>query len=454
MKKGRISIFFLLLSIWVGHIFATQKDGNLIYFVDTANFKMLEQDKTFFQLYFYVAPSQLDFRKEEGKYIASFQIHLTLRDTLGNEVKDETWKNLVMLNTLQETKVGTPIFDVQSYLLDPGIYDLHIRVTDLNSDKYGDLSSKVRVRRFSDDRFELSDIQFAISIKRSNSKMDRYFKSGLKIMPNPTRIFGINLPIMYFYLEVYNLNYKEGGNGTYEYEICVYDENNRKVITVPKVKKPILSRTEIINNGLNVIKLATGYYILSIKVQDNTSGNVAIAQDRFQIYRPPAGPIAKLSKFPVLTEKLAQEYYDEIKYIATKDELKIYKSLNLEGKRNFLQKFWNDRDPDPNTPMNEAYQEHLRRLKYVREHFSSSLKDGLKTDMGRIYIIYGEPDEIERHLREAGYKPYEIWKYFGKQGGIEFIFADIKGTGEYELLHSTARKERKDYDWRKWIKVR
>jgi hypothetical protein len=47
-----------------------------------------------------------------------------------------------------------------------------------------------------------------------------------------------------------------------------------------------------------------------------------------------------------------------------------------------------------------------------------------------------------------------VWNYFGIQGGVEFVFVDTRGFGEYMLVHSTARNELQDSDWRRWLVIR
>jgi phosphoribosylformylglycinamidine (FGAM) synthase-like amidotransferase family enzyme len=75
--------------------------------------------------------------------------------------------------------------------------------------------------------------------------------------------------------------------------------------------------------------------------------------------------------------------------------------------------------------------EYFRRTKYANLNFSVSNKKGYLTDMGRIYVIYGHPDEVERHPFEMDEKPYVIWYYY--KNNVKVVFVDETGTGEYEL---------------------
>jgi hypothetical protein len=100
------------------------------------------------------------------------------------------------------------------------------------------------------------------------------------------------------------------------------------------------------------------------------------------------------------------------------------------------------------TLQNEFQREHLRRWNYSVQQFSRFQKgDGWKTDRGRIYILYGPPDDIERHPSDITRVAWERWHYYSREGGIEFIFADLSGFDNYVLIHSTAKGEYRDPRW-------
>ncbi len=103
---------------------------------------------------------------------------------------------------------------------------------------------------------------------------------------------------------------------------------------------------------------------------------------------------------------------DDVAYIISDQERATFKALQTDEEReHFIEQFWQRRDPTPGTPANEFKEEHYRRIAYSNEHFASFVA-GWKTDRGRIYIIYGPPDEIDSHPRGAGSTPpYEVWFY-------------------------------------------
>lgn len=153
-----------------------------------------------------------------------------------------------------------------------------------------------------------------------------------------------------------------------------------------------------------------------------------------------------------MSEKELNADFDMARYIARQEEKKAYASLkNPDGKRQYLFEFWQRQDPTPGTPVNEFRIEYQRRLQYTNDNFRSYTRPGWKTDRGRIYVLYGPPNDVERFPNNPLSYNYEIWHYDNIEGGVIFIFADLQEFGEYVQLHSTKRGEPINQDWEKRI---
>ncbi|MGH9668399.1 MAG: GWxTD domain-containing protein, partial [Bryobacteraceae bacterium] len=88
---------------------------------------------------------------------------------------------------------------------------------------------------------------------------------------------------------------------------------------------------------------------------------------------------------------------EDVGYIITDEERQAFKRLATDEERDsFIENFWLRRDPTPDTEENEFKEEHYRRIAYANEHYAAGLP-GWKTDRGRMYIMWGPPDEIESH---------------------------------------------------------
>jgi GWxTD domain-containing protein len=148
---------------------------------------------------------------------------------------------------------------------------------------------------------------------------------------------------------------------------------------------------------------------------------------------------------------------NDVPYIITDAERETFLKLSTnEERENFIENFWLRRDPTPDTPENEFKEEHFRRIAYANEHFASG-EPGWKTDRGRIYIIWGKPDDIDAHPTGGQYNrtpeegggststyPFEIWTYNYLEGlgnNIKLEFLDKSGTNQYYLTTDPGEKD-------------
>ncbi len=148
---------------------------------------------------------------------------------------------------------------------------------------------------------------------------------------------------------------------------------------------------------------------------------------------------------------------DEVPYIITDSERAAFKKLTTDDEREaFIEDFWERRNPNPGSPENEYKEEYYRRIAYANEHYASGIP-GWKTDRGRIYIMYGPPDETDSHPSGGSYErpesegggetstyPFEQWRYRyidGIGNNIILEFVDTTMTGEYHLTMDPGEKD-------------
>ena len=105
-------------------------------------------------------------------------------------------------------------------------------------------------------------------------------------------------------------------------------------------------------------------------------------------------------------------YQGPIRYVISKQEVKAYKTLETEAeRRNFIDWFWQRRDLVPATPQNEFRDRYEQRVFEATRMFSETTKPGWKTDMGKIYILVGAPDEINRDVMAKTHRGIVTWVY-------------------------------------------
>src|SRR6185369_1958961 len=167
---------------------------------------------------------------------------------------------------------------------------------------------------------------------------------------------------------------------------------------------------------------------------------------------------ARKSREQEAGNRLLRKWIDEdVPYIISNEERAAFKQLKTDEEREqFIESFWLRRDPTPDTIDNEFKDDHYERIAYSNEHFASGIA-GWKTDRGRIYVMYGKPDEIESHpsggtydrpIEEGGGTtstfPFEIWRYRYVEGiGNEVLleFVDPSMSGEYRMTIDPSEKD-------------
>ncbi|PYX41748.1 MAG: GWxTD domain-containing protein [Acidobacteria bacterium] len=148
---------------------------------------------------------------------------------------------------------------------------------------------------------------------------------------------------------------------------------------------------------------------------------------------------------------------EDVRWIITDEERSAFKQLSNDEERDqFIEAFWQRRDPTPDTIENEFKEEHYRRIAYANEHFAAGIP-GWKSDRGRMYIMYGAADEIESHPSGGSYErpmeegggststyPFEDWRYryiegIGQEVIIEFV--DTCMCGDYHMTMDRSEKD-------------
>lgn len=162
-----------------------------------------------------------------------------------------------------------------------------------------------------------------------------------------------------------------------------------------------------------------------------------------------------------LKQELSRTYKkwldEDVRWIISDEERAAFKQLSNDEERDqFIEAFWQRRDPTPDTIENEFKEDHYARIAYANEHFAAGIP-GWKSDRGRMYIMYGKPDEIDSHPSGGTYDrpmdegggttstfPFEDWRYryiegIGQEVIIEFV--DTCMCGDYHMTIDRGEKD-------------
>ncbi|MGA7139901.1 MAG: GWxTD domain-containing protein [Terriglobales bacterium] len=192
--------------------------------------------------------------------------------------------------------------------------------------------------------------------------------------------------------------------------------------------------------------------------KDTQKGSDASQVDPLKRPIPEKQRKANAKALKIELSKTYRKWLDEdVRWIITDEERSAFMQLSNDEERDqFIEAFWQRRDPTPDTEENEFKEEHYRRIAYANEHYAAGIP-GWKSDRGRIYIVFGPADEIESHpsggtyerpMEEGGGEtstfPFEQWRYryiegIGQEVIIEFV--DTCMCGDYHMTLDRSEKD-------------
>ncbi|MFC1569024.1 GWxTD domain-containing protein [bacterium] len=439
------------------------QEKKLNFYIDFTRFKYADS-LTYVEFPIDLFRDQLQFVQDGDQYKAEY---LVTAEVFQNDsiVERKHWRNVDQCASLDEVTVSQRLFNKNYFLLSEGEYVIVVEVEDANSGNKGYYKTDLSIKPFRAGSIRVSDMQLANTIKPDTSK-GLYTKNGYLVVPNPSGLYGIGLPVLLGYSEIYNLAPAESDSGKFfrvKYDIINSQSEIVRTQTLDK-QKPGTSAVNI--TQLNVVSLVSGEYTLVMEVVDLESGAKVSSHRKFLVYRQAdyeeGGALSQVNtdqyiygntEIDGMTEKELKEEFESARYLANSSDKKTFKKANLEGKREFLKQFWNKHTMASQTlEEGENFRDdYLARVEMANQMFRGTFRSGWKTDRGRVLLVYGKPDDIERMTFSMGSKSHEIWHYHSLQGGVQFVFVDKQELGDMELVHSTARGELYDGEWQRWL---
>jgi GWxTD domain-containing protein len=359
----------------------------------------------------------------------------------------------------------------------PGVQRLQVRLEDLLSQKAGivyfgrnahegaTLEGEFTVPRPAGDR-ALSDIEFVWAEPEGAARA--FLRAGRARLPNPERLYGL------FASELRAAFAARSGpddRRAWRWVARVEDSGGRVVaahestgVAGPRLEGAV---------ALDLSTLPAGGYDLEVKAWQEGDTAAMVRRSHFSV----GWRTASWLRNPL-------EIEDDVHFLLGGEEEQRFAGLQPGEQERHLDDFWRRRDPTPETARNEArelFQErvdHANRL-YTRPGFLR----GMFSDMGRVYIRYGEPTDVSHQVIPAGaetvqqvleqleaqderptgdvhqkgigsdLRPFEIWTYEApipppvdadpevrevyRQKRLLFLFVDEQGLGYYKLRYST-----------------
>lgn len=419
--------------------------------------RFLHNDTTgYVEIYYAFYPRLVTYTLSENKFLGYIRLRTRIMHKATNQyyVSDRAVLPLAVSDT-SDRSLNDAFVTQAGYALPHGEYVLSVFAVDSLDQTRGDsLTLSLSLSSYATG-VRISDIELCSSIKNSDQKGDPFYKNGLEVIPNPSLVFGATThPVVFTYSELYNLD-KEA---TYTTKARIVDVSGKTVKEASNAKKYGVPNAVDVGT-LIVTSLSSGRYRLQTFLTDGKGIEFAKAEKTFFVYNPHI-KVSQVSAASMKASELAGlsavELADEFRkaqYLATDQEVKTFAEIQTEdGRREFLARFWTDVEPGRfgKNPIKRS--EYLERVNVADRRYRVMAREGWRTDRGRVFILYGEPDEIERQPSSQGSKPYEIWHFYQIETGILFVFVDRSGFNDYILVHSTKRGELRDDSWQRYLR--
>jgi GWxTD domain-containing protein len=448
MKNMRVllSMMFGILTVCPAQAQLNAFSDPMRLLVDYARF-LGEGQNCYVEVYYSLPQRSLTYKTDAAGLSAGMVMTLvvTKQDSV---VHSDQW---VVPHAVKDTSAlasGMNLVGVTAVPLKQGVYAVKVLAQDrYNLARKDSVVFPLSVRLLPPDNIALSDLQLASAIKQESAKESPFYKNTLLVIPNVESLFGVKQHCFY-YAEAYNI-LAGADRSDFVVHASISDAVGREVISRERPRKRT-GESSVLVDEINVDQLRSGTYVLTVSLADTARRVLGSSSKKFYVYNPALGVDSALTSghisssltvYAGVGEKELDTEFSFSRYEASETEKTQYQLLKgVEAKRRFMADFWGRRQ----LGLREQY---LRRVAFANANFHILGREGFKTDRGRVYTMYGAPDDNERHPSDSDIKPYEIWSYNSLQSGVIFVFVQRVAGGDYELVHSTLRGELRDDDW-------
>ncbi len=442
--------------------------------VDHASFAYDEQE-ALLEIYLAFEAATLTYTAADGGFLAELPIALALvrstQATLDGTPTDPVWSEQVPLAFMVPDT--TSLVEGQHFVhqvrasVAPGEYELQATIPAGAPGMEQEMSVRrdVLVPNFMEaGSVSVSDVTLASQITPSQNTDDTFFKNGLLIRPNANQLFGSGLNFLFYYAEAYGLDEVDASTGKYTVFTYIAEANIPQPMAdfQRRVERELRS-PDVLVGSFNIKSLPSGSYFLRIALLNENNEAITEQSRKFFVYNPEVQveqPVAvetdfESSQYAHMDEEEVDRMQEHIRAIAADSEWRRLRSIqDLDERRRFMMDFWQARDPNPSTPVNEFQENYYALVQYANDRYTTSFTEGWETDRGQVLLKYGTPTAVEPHLFDRGMSPYEIWEYnnIPGEGQSMFVFADLDGFGRFELLHSSVTGEIQEQNWQQVIR--
>jgi len=382
-----------------------EPDAPLFYY-DVIEYPSVNRDSIDIEIIIKAPFDGFQFVKSDTGFTANYEVSVLLLDENEIQAASKIWKQTIDTHKFEETN-SLEHSDVSkiTFRVAPNKFLLTIGVLDMDTRKSSYHKKTMNYKDFYAKPIVLSKINIIEKIIQGVDSLSEEIPSVIGSVSDDNPNITVSFTVL-----------SGGGEGTIQY--IIYDQKN-KIVTEGKFDREFEKGLTQEKITIPKEKMTFNRYRLEVivKIDNNETKGERLLQLRW----------LGMSN---LIDNLDQAI-DQLKYIASSKQIRDMKKAKPEAKKDLFVEFWKKRDPTPNTTDNELMNEYYKRVHYAIERYSGFMP-GWKTDMGMISILFGPPNDIERHPFEIQTKPYEIWYYY--EINRSFVFVDESGFGEYRLI--------------------
>jgi len=432
MKKYRLSILLIAFCWWLQAVPVAIAQGPLWgidlqqespnLFVDLARFRADDADLVRLDLYYQVFNAGLKFTEKEGEWLAKYKVEVFIEDQKGESIASESKERQVRVSAESRAKSKTDHRTGQfSFDLQPGKFVIKFSLRDLSSSQVINRRIETKLDRFDSRKPELSDVEFLQAVHQATDSGDVFRKGNLQAIPSVNRVFGgSDDSRLLYYIEIYR------GSDS-DQSIIVESRlrhRSKGMVYRDTLHVGFTGTVERQLRDISLTELPPGEYEMELFLRGRRNKKLVHQRYNFEL----------LWTLDALVKFDWKKAIDQLSYIAGPGELHEIKKLeSIEERKRAFAEFWRERDPTAGTYQNEAKHEFYRRVRVTNQRFSILRREGWRTDRGRIYIQYGEPDEIDDVPYSPSAFPYQIWHYYMSGRYKRFTFVDERMDGDYQL---------------------
>jgi len=429
MKKNillQICILCILSSIASAQLFKSSKNGikKTFFSADYALFKTDVEDKTSrLEIYYQIFNAALNFDIVNKSYEAKYELTI---DLYKDNKKYDNYKHNQTVRVAKKAKT-TSRSDYRTnqvnFLVEEGKYEVILKLYDPVHNKEKIEKFKVKVKKYKNKRPIVSDIELVQGISTASENESVFDKGELQLIPSVRHKYGlIGKNSLYFYIELY-----QGSELAKDVRVeTVLRHEAKGMLYRDSLTTFFANPIERQFRELSIDELRPGKYELIITLRGDRNKKIATKYKDFEILWTPRALI--MYNYKVLVK--------QIEIVASRDEVKLLKDKETyEERLEAFNAYWDGQDPTPGTFENERKNEFYRRVAVANHNFSYMFGNGWSSDRGRIYIMYGEPDQLDDYPIVPNQRPYQEWYYYQNSKYLKFVFVDQNEDGDYRLIY-------------------